>query len=204
MSKEYFETVAPQWDSMRKGFFSQAVREKAFAIAGIRSGMVAVDVGAGTGFMTEGLISKGVRVIAVDESESMIRELRKRIHGPELGCCIGAVEALPIASGVVTSVFSNMVLHHVEDPPVAIREMVRILLPGGTLVITDLDEHQVEFLREEHSDRWMGFKRNHVKTWFEQAGLENVEVTCTGEDCCSTSSSSEPAQISIFIAFGRA
>jgi ubiquinone/menaquinone biosynthesis C-methylase UbiE len=77
MSKEYFEAVAPQWDGMRKGFFSQAVRDNAFATAEVRSGMVAVDVGAGTGFMTEGLISKGVHVIAVDESESMIRELRK-------------------------------------------------------------------------------------------------------------------------------
>lgn len=202
MSKEYFETVAPQWDRMRKGFFSQAVRDKAFVTAGVRSGMVAVDVGAGTGFITEGLISRGVRVIAVDESESMIRELRKRIHGPELGCCIGAVEALPIASERVTYVFSNMVLHHVEDPPAAVREMARILLPGSILVITDLDEHQSEFLREEHSDRWMGFKRDHVKTWFEQAGLKNVDVTCTGEDCCSTSRSNEPAQISIFMASG--
>ncbi|MBU7038461.1 MAG: methyltransferase domain-containing protein [Theionarchaea archaeon] len=202
MSKEYFETVAQEWDTLREGFFSQAVREKAFAKAGICPGTVAVDVGSGTGFITEGLVSEGVYVIAVDESESMIRELKKKIQSSEFGCCIAEVEALPITSGSTFYVFSNMVLHHVENPPSAIKEMARILRPGGILVITDLDEHQFEFLREEHSDRWMGFKREHVKAWFEQAGLTNVDVDCVGEDCCSTSRSHEQAQISIFVASG--
>jgi ubiquinone/menaquinone biosynthesis C-methylase UbiE len=52
-----------------------------------------------------------------------------------------------------------MLLHHVEVPPEAIREMVRVLTPGGIVVITDLDEHTDERLRDEHHDRWMGLCR---------------------------------------------
>jgi len=48
-----------------------------------------------------------------------------------------------------------MYLHHVEDPPAAIKEMVRILKPGGKIVITDADEHNYEFLRTEQQDRWL-------------------------------------------------
>ena len=54
--------------------------------------------------------------------------------------------------------------------------MVRILKPGGELVITDMDEHEFKFLKEEHHDRWMGFKREDVRRWFEEAGLKNVIV----------------------------
>jgi ubiquinone/menaquinone biosynthesis C-methylase UbiE len=59
-----------------------------------------------------------------------------------------------------------MYLHHVELPSEAIKEMVRILKPGGKLVVTDLDEHAFEFLKEEHHDKWMGFRRDDIERWF--------------------------------------
>ena len=52
-SKKYFDKVSSQWDDMRKSFFSESVREKAFSVAGIQAGKIAADIGAGTGFMTE-------------------------------------------------------------------------------------------------------------------------------------------------------
>ncbi|MGH7463173.1 MAG: class I SAM-dependent methyltransferase, partial [Longimicrobiales bacterium] len=100
--------------------------------------------------------------------------------------------------------FANMYLHHVESPSGAIREMARILKPSGKLVITDLDEHTFEFLRTEHHDRWMGFKREDVERWFVEAGLQGVEVegvddVCRAESCCGD----QFANISIFVACGR-
>lgn len=50
---------------MRETFFSEAVREKSISIAGVQPGKLAADIGAGTDFITEGLIQKGLRVIAV-------------------------------------------------------------------------------------------------------------------------------------------
>jgi hypothetical protein len=65
--------------------------------------------------------------------------------------------------------------------------MVRLLRPGGKLVITDLDSHTFTFLREEQHDRWMGFERADVQQWFEQAGLREVRVDCAGSNCCADS-----------------
>jgi ubiquinone/menaquinone biosynthesis C-methylase UbiE len=204
-SKEYFDDVAHEWDGMRKAFFSKAVREKAFSIAGVQKGKLAADIGAGTGFITEGLIQRGVRVIAVDQSEAMLTEMKKKYSDiGEIDYRIGTAENLPIQDGMVEYAFANMYLHHVESPSDAIKEAVRILRPNGKLVITDLDEHTFEFLLKEHHDRWMGFKRDDVQGWFENAGLYNVVVDCVGESCCGEScTGDDTAVISIFVASGE-
>jgi ubiquinone/menaquinone biosynthesis C-methylase UbiE len=203
-SKKYFDDVASQWDKMRKTFFSEAVREKAFTIANIQPGELAADIGAGTGFITEGLIQNGMRVIVIDQSEEMIREMQKKFQdNSKIDYRQGNAENLPVEDEIVDYVFANMYLHHVESPSVAINEMVRILKPGGKLIITDLDEHNFEFLKIEQYDRWMGFKREDVKRWFIETGLKEVIVDCVGENCCAPSCcEDEYASVSIFVASG--
>lgn len=204
-SKEYFGKVAKEWDQMRREFFSEEVREKAYQMAQVERGGLAADIGAGTGFITEGLVDRGVRVIAVDQSEEMLAEMRSKFKGcNEIDYRLGDAESLPLEDGEVDHVFANMFLHHVEEPENVIKEMVRILKPGGKLVITDLDLHEHEFLRTEQNDRWMGFDREDVKTWFLSAGLKNVLVDCVGTECCSGSSCGcQDAKISIFAAVGE-
>jgi ubiquinone/menaquinone biosynthesis C-methylase UbiE len=204
-SKVYFDQVATEWDAMRVGFFSESVRETALAVAGVRSGEVAADIGAGSGFVTEALIQRGLRVIAVDQSEAMLAEMSRKFTGRgDVDYRVGEAALLPSADEAVNYVFANMYLHHVEAPPEAIKEMARILKPGGKLVITDLDEHSFEFLRVEQHDRWRGFRRKDVKHWFEGAGLKNVKVDSAGSNCCAESScGTESATVSIFVASGQ-
>ena len=204
-SKPYFDDVAQQWDKMRTSFFSEAVREKALETAGVQRGKVAADIGAGTGFITEALVQSRVRVIAVDQSLEMLETMKKKFNGvQDIDCRVGDAVNLPISSGSVDYAFANMYLHHVEIPSQAIVEMVRILKPGGKLVLTDLDEHDYDFLRTEQHDRWMGFKRKDVQGWLKEAGLTDVVVDCADEECCAGSSCGcEDASISIFIASGE-
>lgn len=204
-SKNYFDEVAPEWDRLRESFFSKAVRDKALSVADVQTGHIAADIGCGTGFIAEGLVQRGLKVIAVDGSEAMLSEMKQKFAGLDLiDYRLGESGSLPIPDETVDYAFANMYLHHVEAPAEAIKEMARILKPGGILVLTDLDEHNFEFLKREHKDRWMGFSRGDIKKWLEEAGLRGATVDCVGENCCASSScGSEKANISIFVASGK-
>lgn len=201
MSTTYFDAVATRWETMREDFFSPRVREKAVAAADLTHGARALDVGAGSGFLTEALLAAGARVDAVDASARMVDEIRRR-HGVEAR--VADAERLPYADAAFDAALANMCLHHVERPAVALREMARVLRPGGRVVVTDLDAHTHEFLRAEHHDRWMGFERADVVKWLRDAGLVDVEVVDATERCCATSAcGTKKADVTIFLATGR-
>ena len=209
-SADYFENVASQWDSLRSSYFTEEVRNAALAKAHLHPGMVVGDVGAGTGFMTAGLAPLVKQVYVFDGSPAMLDVARTNlahfaniIYQPADGL------SLPLPDDSLDAVFANMYLHHCPDPLAAIREMVRILRPGGRLVLTDLDAHPYEWLKTEMADVWQGFEREQMRAWLRDAGLVNRMVDCTGADCCAKShdpaladAAESQAQIGVFIAVG--
>ena len=61
-----------------------------------------------------------------------------------------------------------------------------------------------DFLRTEQHDRWMGFKREDLKAWLEDADLRHANVDCVGESCCAEPSCvCQQARVSIFSAAGE-
>ena len=204
-SKQFFDGVAGDWDTMRTNFYGERVREKAFEVAGIRRGQLAADVGAGTGFITEGLIRMGVRVIAIDQSETMLATMKNKFAlSGEIEYRRGEAGSLPLPDEQVDYVFANMYLHHVESPARAIAEMARLLKPQGKLIITDVFEHRFEFLRTEHHDRWLGFSKEALEEWYGLAGLENVFVGSIDEKCrVRPADGTEQAVMDIFVATGE-
>jgi ubiquinone/menaquinone biosynthesis C-methylase UbiE len=202
-SRPYFDAVAADWDAMRRGFFSERVREAALDALGVEHGRRAADVGAGTGFMTEALLERGLTVVASDESPRMLAVLRERLGETRVDCRLSDGRSLPLETRSVDYAVANMYLHHVASPAHAIDEMVRILRPGGALAITDLDAHEFDFLREEHHDRWLGFSHEEVRQWLQQAGAVNVAIHPLGTTCDATSAAGDTrASINIFLALG--
>jgi len=201
-SKQYFDTVAAEWDTMRQEFFHTNVRERALSEAQVKEHSTVADIGAGNGFINEGLIDKNVNIIALDQSQLKLDVMKEKFTGnTQIDYRQGEAENLPLRDNEVDAAFANMFLHDVESPQNTIKDIYRALKPGGIFIITDLDKHNHEFLITEQNDRWPGFERNEIKEWFREAGFKNVMIDCIGENCCSESKSTdEIAEISIFIA----
>jgi len=201
-SKKYFDATSDQWDTIRQAFFSDSIREKMCDAAQVKVGTIAADIGAGTGFVTQELLNRKLRVIAIDQSQEMLDVLERKFGSSGQIICLQAdAYTLPLENESVDYVMANMFLHHVENPGQAISEMTRILKPGGKMVIADLDRHEHEFLRTEQFDVWLGFERSDIREWLANAGLSEIQVDDLNEKCCCDSCEScDSAAISIFIA----
>ncbi len=138
------------------------MRDAAIARAYLRPDMVVADVGSGTGFVAAGLAPLVAKVYAVDAIGRHAGGRHSRtwpaFDNVEQRLADGA--ALPFDDASLDAVFANMYLHHCPDPEASIKEMVRVLKPGGRLVITDMDRHEHAWLRDEMADVWLGFERS--------------------------------------------
>ncbi len=170
----FFERVASDWDTMRLAYYDERVIEKMTEVSGADEDATVVDVGTGTGFVAAGLAPRVKRVIGIDNSPAMLEVARGNldilgIANVEL--VQGEVTYLPLADGSMEAAFANMVLHHAENPASMLQEMVRVVKPGGTVAVTDEVEHPYGWMRQEHADVWLGFRREQVESFFGQAGL---------------------------------
>ncbi|MBA3073959.1 MAG: class I SAM-dependent methyltransferase [Anaerolineae bacterium] len=192
------------------GYFTEEVRKAAITKARLQSNMIVADVGAGTGFMAAGLAPLVDQIVVVDGSAAMLETAKKNLSSfKNVSYQVSNGHILPIENKSIDVAFANMYLHHCPDPLGAIQEMVRILKPGGRLVITDLEAHPYTWMKEEMADEWMGFDRSQIKDWFQAAGLSDIDVDCTGQSCCAETSNSSitneqdrQAKISVFVATG--
>ncbi|MDA8269458.1 MAG: class I SAM-dependent methyltransferase [Actinomycetota bacterium] len=102
-----------------------------------------VDLGCGSGQLTLALAKRATKVLGVDVSGSMLRELEQRAAAEgitNVECLVSPIERLSLPPGSVDVVVSNYALHHLRDPDkgVAVAAAAGWLRPGGRLVIGDM------------------------------------------------------------------
>jgi ubiquinone/menaquinone biosynthesis C-methylase UbiE len=200
--KGYFEQVSSQWDNMRKSFYGEEVRDAVLNAAQISPDDTVLDVGAGTGFLTEAAAMVARKVIALDFSRAMSDESIAKLGKGKVEFRIGNVEHMQLPDSSIDVVIGNMVLHHCPHPKTAIAEMARVLKPGGRIAISDLQEHNHEWLRREHADLWLGFKMGDVLAMMKKNRLENVRVD-TLSSCCSSTQGEQKVKIPMFLASAK-
>jgi SAM-dependent methyltransferase len=94
-----------------------------------------VDVGSGTGALTEAVLhgAAPAELVAVDPAAAFTERARARLGDERVVVLTGVAEDLPLQSGTADYVVSSLVLNFVGDPAKALREMVRVARPGGTV-----------------------------------------------------------------------
>lgn len=178
----YFARNAARWDEIRSLYVSETEVEAAILKAlGEQTPGVLVDLGAGTGRMLTLLGARAGRSIGLDLSQQMLNIARLQVGEAGLQSCElrhGDIFATGLPDGVADLVTVHQVLHYLGDPAAAVAEAARLIGPGGRLMIIDFAPHRLEFLREQHQHRRLGFSDEEILRWLAAAGLEgHVDAT---------------------------
>jgi ArsR family transcriptional regulator len=114
-------------------------------------------------------------VIGVDQSAAMLKAARKRTRGlRNVELRQGSLEALPLDDGSVDGALVLLALTYVAEPARAVREVVRVLRPGGRAVVVDLLRHDREEFRRQMGQESSGFEPDALQGLLEGAGLQDV------------------------------
>jgi SAM-dependent methyltransferase len=117
------------------GRWSRSVAEAALVWLGLPPGLSWLDVGCGTGALTEVVLATADprEVLGVDPSADFLATAAAQITDPRIRFAVGDAAALPVPSDAYDVVVAGLVLHFVPDPPPAVSEMARATRRGGTV-----------------------------------------------------------------------
>lgn len=137
------------------------------------------DLGCGEGYLTIETARWAKSVVAVDRSEAVLeraRDLARRRRVNNITWKKGDLAKLPLKDATVDVTLFSQALHHAARPDRAMAEAVRILRPGGRVLVLDLREHEEAWVRERLGDEHLGFTDEELGRLLEEAGLEQVRV----------------------------
>ncbi|MBW1880664.1 MAG: metalloregulator ArsR/SmtB family transcription factor [Deltaproteobacteria bacterium] len=170
-SRTFFGHVREEWDALRHELFGDDFLLPTL-LSLLPEGLVAADLGCGTGEALAALAPVCARVIGVDQEQAMLDTAAVRVgHLPGVELRRGGLEDLPLADGEVDVALCMLVLHHVVDPGRAFREIQRALKPGGRAVVLDMVAHDREAYRQTMGHQHLGFSEATVAAQSSAAGL---------------------------------
>lgn len=173
-----FESVAADYERHRPEYPEEALRW-AVGQLGLESGARVLDIGAGTGKLTRGLVALGLDVVAVEPGVPMLGQLRAAV--PAVAALEGRAESIPLPEESVDAAFAGQA-YHWFDRERAVPELHRVVSAGGGLALlwNWWDEHD-PLQRELGSAVGYAGHRPFVEEelpgapWFRELGRTAVE-----------------------------
>jgi ArsR family transcriptional regulator len=206
-AQAFFRSNASEWERLRSLHAPEPEVEAAVLRAIEKEPTDSLlDAGTGTGRMLELLGTKIKRGVGVDVSPEMLAIARDRLERAELHHCqvrLADAYRLPFPAANEVSGFDavlfHQVLHYLDDPQAAVAESMRILKPGGRVLIVDFAPHELEFCRTELAHRRLGFPDSEVQSWFDAAGL----VLSNAESIAPEDGDAQKLTVRIWVAAAR-
>jgi SAM-dependent methyltransferase len=174
------------------GRWSRLVAREVIAWLAVPPNRRWLDGGCGTGAVTETILATALptTVTGVDSSDSYLSYARARIQDPRAAFELGDLLALPFVDATFDVALSGLVLNFVADQPRALRELARVVRPGGTVAVYLWDyAGNMQFMRHfwdaaavldptapDEGSRFPICQPDPLKALFTAAGLQDVVV----------------------------
>ena len=147
-----------------------------------------LDVGCGAGFLSNALGGQGFEVTGLDLSEDSLEVARKHDHTKKINYVQGDAAHLPFVENSFDAVTAMDFLEHVEDPARLVREVSRVLKPGGLFLYHTFNRNPVSWLVIIKFVEWfvrntpknlhlysLFVKPSELKEYCEESGLKTIE-----------------------------
>lgn len=179
-AQAYFSRNAAEWDELRRLHVNDSEVEAALVtLIGEEPVEALLDLGTGTGRILQLFSDRYRRAVGIDASRDMLAVARSNLDKAGVTSATvrhGDILNLPLDASDYDIVTIHQVLHFLEQPELALAEAVRMLRPGGRLVIIDLAPHELEYLRDEHAHVRLGFAHGVMSDWLARLGLDVEQV----------------------------
>jgi ubiquinone/menaquinone biosynthesis C-methylase UbiE len=118
-----------------------------------------LDLGGGTGRVARALQGSADEIVVLDESVGMLRQAQKK----GLPAVNGEAERLPFANGAFARILMVDTFHHLRDQRRAVAELLRVLAPGGRLVVEEPNVEQLSARLVAFAER-LALMRSHFRS----------------------------------------
>jgi demethylmenaquinone methyltransferase / 2-methoxy-6-polyprenyl-1,4-benzoquinol methylase len=137
-ARALFAPLGRSYDSVGAALsFGQDPRWRRFLVSRLPAdGAHVLDVATGTGLVAAALVRRGFRVTGLDQSPEMLARARERFDG-RIELVEASAEALPFPDASFDHLTFTYLLRYVDDPAATLRELVRVVRPGGTVAMLE-------------------------------------------------------------------
>jgi ubiquinone biosynthesis O-methyltransferase len=166
------------WRASDLGRITDHIEEELiFALIGSTGNARILDVGCGDGVLSIRLAQRGAHVTGLDADQGMIDAARDRASKAHAAITFvqGNAGSLPFADGTFDVVVAVTVLCFVPDGQSAVREMARVLRPGGRLILGELGRYSTWAARRRISG-WLGSRVWRAATFRSAGDLEQIAI----------------------------
>jgi len=172
----FYKYLSKVYDRVNPFIWNEEMRAEALTMLDIEDDDRVLDVGCGTGFATEGLLEHTENVHGLDQSVHQLEKAWDKLGKRDpVSFYRGDAERLPFTDDTFDVVWSSGSIEYWPDPVATLRDMRRVVKPGGQVLVVGPNNPQSTVMQKVANAIMLFYDREEADRMFREAGYEDVE-----------------------------